>query len=522
MLTLKQIFSFSKQELQNILYQYQDKSKYNDLEKLDRVIIHLFNNNKLIEEDSKIVNSKEYNLTIKSKFKNYQEFIKNYEEFSKVNTTSLCKSWKNYKVTTLEGHESFVNNILILNNNFFDSINNKMIINNYLISSSWDTTIKVWNLQTLKCIATLKGHKNRIKNILIFDSFNKLISSSLDNTIKIWDLQTFKCIATLEGHKNNINNIKIENINFDNKIINILISSSLDKTIKIWDLQTFKCIATLQGHISGINNILTFNDKIIDNIKNNIVDTLISSADNIIKIWNLQTFECVATLEDHKNLINKILIKNNILISCSYDKTIKIWSLKNFECIATLQGHKESVNIILVGNDNSLISCSWDKTIKIWDLQSFKCIATLQGHKNGINKILIKSSNNFDYLISCSLDNTIKIWNLQTFKNIITLTDYNDEINNILIVNNKIFENHFINDKIKNSDTFDILISSSEKVIKIWNLQTYELIQTLKGHTHEINNILISNVNYENNTSDINNILISCSWDTTIKVWEKI
>jgi hypothetical protein len=62
--TLKQIFSYSEEELDQILEDYQDENDYNNIERLNAVIIYLFNDNLLNEEDSKIVESKEYNLII--------------------------------------------------------------------------------------------------------------------------------------------------------------------------------------------------------------------------------------------------------------------------------------------------------------------------------------------------------------------------------------------------------------------------------------------------------------------------
>ena len=41
---------------------------------------------------------------------------------------------------------------------------------------------------------TLEGHTDWVRNILVYQ--NKLISCSDDNTIKIWDLNSYKCLET--------------------------------------------------------------------------------------------------------------------------------------------------------------------------------------------------------------------------------------------------------------------------------------------------------------------------------------
>jgi ankyrin repeat protein len=92
--TLKQIFSYSEEKLDQILEDYEDENDYNNIEKINAVIIYLFNDKKLSKEDSKIVKSKEYNLIINLGFENYKDFIDYYNEFKlKMNTSknvTLC------------------------------------------------------------------------------------------------------------------------------------------------------------------------------------------------------------------------------------------------------------------------------------------------------------------------------------------------------------------------------------------------------------------------------------------------
>ena len=45
--------------------------------------------------------------------------------------------------------------------------------------------IKIWNIKTGSCIASLEGHSNSIKSIVKLKNEN-FMSGSSDNTIKIW------------------------------------------------------------------------------------------------------------------------------------------------------------------------------------------------------------------------------------------------------------------------------------------------------------------------------------------------
>ena len=50
------------------------------------------------------------------------------------------------------------------------------------------------------------------------------------------------------------------------------------------------------------------------------------AADGYIKIWNIDTSECVMTLEAHESIVFclKVIEKDDIVISGSYDAYIKV------------------------------------------------------------------------------------------------------------------------------------------------------------------------------------------------------
>ena len=54
---------------------------------------------------------------------------------------------------------------------------------NIFASGSSDTYIKIWDVNTLKCIMTLKGHDGRIHDIKFSPDANWLASSSEDQKV---------------------------------------------------------------------------------------------------------------------------------------------------------------------------------------------------------------------------------------------------------------------------------------------------------------------------------------------------
>ncbi len=57
-----------------------------------------------------------------------------------------------------------------------------------LASGSLDSTIKLWDIKTLKLIAVLKGHTYSVHSVSFSPDGSKLASGSDDPSIKVWDL----------------------------------------------------------------------------------------------------------------------------------------------------------------------------------------------------------------------------------------------------------------------------------------------------------------------------------------------
>jgi WD40 repeat protein len=82
------------------------------------------------------------------------------------------------KSKVLEGHRSWVKSVYVQDN--------------LIISGSGDKTIRIWDINTGKCLKTLEGHYGWVKSVFAKD--NLVISGSNDNTIRIWDIDSGICL----------------------------------------------------------------------------------------------------------------------------------------------------------------------------------------------------------------------------------------------------------------------------------------------------------------------------------------
>ena len=100
-----------------------------------------------------------------------------------------------------------------------------------MASCSNDNSVKIWD-NNGKLLNKLEGYTSWVTDISITSNEKYIVSSSIDKMIKIWDLQTSKLVQNLEGHEHWVLCVSLSpNGDF-------IASGSRDKKVKIWNINT--------------------------------------------------------------------------------------------------------------------------------------------------------------------------------------------------------------------------------------------------------------------------------------------
>lgn len=144
---------------------------------------------------------------------------------------------------------------------------------NILISGSYDSTARVWDLRTGECKWILSGHTDRIYSCVYDIKRNRCFTGSVDNSVRIWDLNKGEAIAILEGHQILVGLITSSP--------NVLVSAAADSTVRIWDPDTGQARKVLRGHSAAITCVDNDDYKIL------------SGSQGMLKLWDAKTGEFV-------------------------------------------------------------------------------------------------------------------------------------------------------------------------------------------------------------------------------------
>ena len=201
--------------------------------------------------------------------------------------------------------------------------------NNYLLTSSYENEISVWNID---------------------DLINKIDSNNTNNKID----NSPKKVFVFQGHKGPIPKI----IQYDSKRI---LSCCWDESVKIWNIEKFSCEETISNIGDKLINMTLLKDK-------NILAVVMN--DGYVKLINLKTREIIMQFEGGCFVYQ---LKDQRLITGLHETELQIVNLvtKKIELIYKTS-HKSKISGFIQLDDGRLITCSYDQTIKIHGFVSKK------------------------------------------------------------------------------------------------------------------------------------------------------
>jgi WD40 repeat protein len=339
----------------------------------------------------------------------------------------------------------------------------------------------------------------------------RFATSDTKGDIQIWDARTFTKLINCQAHQHWTWAISFSP---DGQY---LASASDDHRVKLWEVATGECLQTYIGHTFSVNAVVFSPDGQI----------IASSAqDSTIRLW--RTFlgnlsPEIQTLVGHQGRVWSIAFSpdGHTLVSGGEDLTVRLWAcpersrwdVATGECVAEWSAHTAWVRSVAFSPDGKTIATgSYDRSIKIWEVKIPKipdflkksgicakpgvfiptCLHTLIGHQQPVSAIAFSPDGR--QLVSSSFDKTIKLWDTNNGKCVKTLLGHRNRIWTVAF----------------HPNSTQIASGGDDNHTKIWDLERERCIKTIVGHTNAILSVKLSpDASY----------LASGNEDTTIRIW---
>ncbi|TYK20000.1 transcription initiation factor TFIID subunit 5 [Cucumis melo var. makuwa] len=203
-----------------------------------------------------------------------------------------------------------------------------------------------------------QGHSGPVHSATFSPIGDFVLSSSADTTIRLWSTKLNANLVCYKGH-----NYPVWDVQFS-PVGHYFASCSHDRTARIWSMDRIQPLRIMAGHLSDV-------DCVQWHANCNYIAT--GSSDKTVRLWDVQSGECVRIFIGHRSMILSLAMSpdGRFMASGDEDGTIMMWDLSTGRCVTPLIGHTSCVWTLAFSCEGSLLaSGSADCTVKLWDVTS--------------------------------------------------------------------------------------------------------------------------------------------------------
>uniref|UniRef100_A0A0E0ACL2 TFIID subunit TAF5 NTD2 domain-containing protein n=1 Tax=Oryza glumipatula TaxID=40148 RepID=A0A0E0ACL2_9ORYZ len=200
-----------------------------------------------------------------------------------------------------------------------------------------------------------QGHSGPVYSAAFSPFGDFLLSSSSDSTIRLWSTKLNANLVCYKGH-----NYPVWDVQFS-PVGHYFASASHDRTARIWSMDKIQPLRIMAGHLSDVDW----------HVNCNYIAT--GSSDKTVRLWDVQTGECIRMFIGHRSMVLSLAMSpdGRYMASGDEDGTIMMWDLSSGRCVSPLGGHSSCVWSLAYSCEGALLaSGSADCTVKLWDVAS--------------------------------------------------------------------------------------------------------------------------------------------------------
>ena len=339
-----------------------------------------------------------------------------------------CKNKRLFRIINEIKHNLFcyfkMNPLKLQFKSIFSNIDAYPLINNFAVFKSYTKQIilacptngfclNLICIKTRESIQILAGHYNQIYSIRYYKDYLKnkyLISSSHDKSIKIWDIRKMNCCLSLNSCFNSELIFSSILVNICNNTY-IICSACSNEFIKIYDFQG-KFIRKI-GNKKDSN---LFIDIWHNNTNNE--HYILNGNDHDVKIYSFhkgnlfKAFKKNWSINSHWSGFISEKIQTTLLIESDNQGIIRVWDIYSGQLIKSFSIKGEIIGILPWNEEYIIITCYKQKDLKILSLKTGTSSKNSIHGPNKLSGSIVKfyDPSLGESLLVGGLDNHIYLW----------------------------------------------------------------------------------------------------------------
>lgn len=294
---------------------------------------------------------------------------------------------------TYEGHKNIVASMCV------------SMDGHWVLSGSYDHTLRLWEISTGRCIHTFQGHTNWVESVCLSIDARWALSNSADRTARVWEVATGRCVRTFEANTASWRSI----CSTANGLYTISVGNS---NICMWDVSTGRRMLTFridQGNVTSVGLSLSADGCWV----------LSGNADKTLRLWEVATGRCVRTLEGHTGPVRSVFLTDDgrRALSSSSDNTLRVWDISTGQCVRMFQVPPDGMRFVRLTNDGRWVLSgggeelgSVNHALRLWNVSTGRCIHTFEEHKGNVHSVCLSADGR--WILSGNDDGTLRLWDM--------------------------------------------------------------------------------------------------------------
>jgi WD40 repeat protein/serine/threonine protein kinase len=270
----------------------------------------------------------------------------------------------------------------------------------------------------------------------------------------------------------------------------LLASGSGDRTVRLWDMGTAQQIQQITNYTDWVRSVdFSPDGKLL----------AVGSEDGQVGLWNVATREFEWRSEDSRYVYAVAFSPDGTIVASANQgfqepgipAGIKLRDAVTGRVLHRTAGPNDAYVIKFSPDGDSLAEGGNDGVVRFFD-RELKMIGELKGQASAVQSLVYLDSNT---LVSGSSDNTVRLWDLATHSLRDTLKGHSGAVKSVA-----------------RSRDGQLLVSASiDHTVKLWHLDWQSERTELKGHESTVWSVALS---------PDGSTVASASHDTTVKLWD--
>ncbi|RDX84550.1 Transducin beta-like protein 3, partial [Mucuna pruriens] len=409
------------------------------------------------------------------------------------------------------------------------------------IACACGDSIKIVDSATASIRSTLDADSESVTALALSPNDDLLFSSSHSRQIRVWDLSTLKCVRSWKGHDGPVMCMTCHPSG------GLLATGGADRKVLVWDVDGAYCTHYFKGH-GGVVSCVMFHP---DPEKQLLFSGSDDGGDNAtVRVWDISKTKrknCIATLDNHRSAVTSLAVSEDgwTLLSAGRDKAgslslqifvVTLWDLHDYSNKKTIITNEAVEAVCVIGAGSpfaSSLDSSWQNAkkrdgsqtlyfitvgergiVRIWNSKSAGCIfeqktsdviASIDedGSRRGFTSAVMLASD--QGLLCVTADQQFLFYSLECTEELLQL----NLTKRLVGYNEEIVDMKFIGD----DEKFLALATNLEQV-RVYDLASMSCSYVLSGHT-EIVLSLDTCVSSSGKT-----LIVTGSKDNSVRLWE--